>query len=125
MIRPFVFYVILLGMLLHPMSIFADENITYIVNVTTITEPENPDEAPTKIRTPPHIIVCTITKNGITVPSISKDEIYLYDIYDLSGDCLASFGSEQDFISFIYSVSDTIEIRLHTNKCVLRGYLYL
>lgn len=38
------------------------------------------------------------------------------------GDCIASFTSERDFISFIYGINGTFEIRIHIDGYVFYGY---
>ncbi len=38
------------------------------------------------------------------------------------GDCITSFTSERDFISFIYGINGTFEIRIHIDGYVFHGY---
>lgn len=104
----------------------ADSN-TYELTLTE--EPEEPDYPinlpPNKHRMPPKPIYCTITSDGIIISSTNADDIGTYEVFDIDGVCVAIFENEQDFISYIFSTSGTIEIRFHLDEYVLHGYLSL
>lgn len=75
-------------------------------------------------RKPPRPIHSTISTSRIEIPSISSDDIISFDIcYDSTGDLIASYTSEEDFISSIYNMSENVEIRIYVNDYVLRGWL--
>lgn len=117
--------IILIAML--SFSAFADDDssTTYTVEVAQSIDPYIVDDGPVRHRTPPRPLICTISPNGINIQSVNTEEITAYDIYDTEGGCIASFTTEQDFISFIYSLDGTVEIRIHTDGYVFHGYVQL
>lgn len=106
---------------------YADNSTTYSVSVTQSPEPE-PEyvhDGPVRHRTPARPIICTITPDGVNIPSVNTEDIIAYDVFSPEGDCIASFTSEQDFISFIYGNNGTFEIRIHIDGYVFHGYANL
>lgn len=104
---------------------YADSPTIYSVSVTQSSEPYYIDDGPVRHRTPPKSIVCTITPYGVTIPSVNVEDIIAYDVFTPVGDCIASFTSEQDFISFIYGINGTFEIRIHIDGYVFHGFTQL
>lgn len=104
---------------------YADSSTTYSVSVTQSSEPYYIDDGPVRHRTPPKSIICTITPDGVNIPSVSAEDIIAYDVFSPVGDCIASFTSEQDFISFIYGINGTFEIRIHIDGYVFHGFAQL
>ena len=104
---------------------YADSPTIYSVSVTQSSEPYYIDDGPVRHRTPPKSIVCTITPYGVNIPSVNVEDIIAYDVFTPVGDCIASFTSEQDFISFIYGINGTFEIRIHIDGYVFHGFTQL
>lgn len=120
--------IILIAMLSFSAYADYDSSTTYTVEVTQSSEQEEPYyiyDGPVKHRTPPRPTICTITPDGINIPSVDTAEITAYDIYDTEGGCIATFTTEHDFNSFIYSFNGTVEIRVHTDGYVFHGYVQL
>lgn len=116
---------ILIAMLSFSAYADSDSSTTYTVEVTQSIDPYVVDNGPVRHRTPPRPLICTISTNGINIQSVNTEEIIAYDIYDTEGGCIATFTNEQDFISFIYSLEGTVEIRVHTDGYVFHGYVQL
>lgn len=76
-------------------------------------------------RAPSRPLTCIISLEELQIPGIDSTEIYLYEVYDSDGEPLASFTEMSDFIEYIFSATETIEIRLHIEEFVLSGYLYI
>lgn len=96
---------------------------TFTVSVTQNSEPYYVDDGPVRQRIPSKSIICTICPNGIFIPSITVDDILYYEVYSLDNECLATCLSVTDFISLIYSVTETVEIRIHIDGYVFHGYI--
>lgn len=101
---------------------YADGSTAYSVSVTQSPEPEYVYDGPVRHRTPPRSVICTITPDGVNIPFVNAEDIIAYDVFSPAGDCIASFTSEQDFISFIYGINGTFEIRIHIDGYVFHGY---
>lgn len=119
-----ILFLILFSILLTPDSVEANEK-DYIVSVSKEKlDPTELDPMPNKRRTPSKPITCTISSEGIDIPGVASNDIYLYEVYSEEGECLANFASESDFIAFIFATGQTVEIRLYTDGYLLRGFLY-
>lgn len=116
--------IISLAMLSSTTSAYADAT-SITVTVTQDSEPEYVYDGPVRHRIPPRPIMCTITPDGVSIPSISTDDILSYDVYSPEGDSIVSFSEEQDFITFIYGNVGTYEIRIHITGYVFHGYVNL
>ncbi len=105
----------------------ATDDTTYELTLTEAwDDPDYPiDPPPHKHRMPPKPIYCTITSDNIIISSTNADDIGTYEVFDIDGVCVAIFENEQDFISYIFSTSGTIEIRFHLDEYILQGYLSL
>lgn len=75
---------------------------------------------PRKAPLPGKKILCTISQDGVNIPSVTPEEIISYDVYSSEGDCIATFTSEMDFVSFLYGISGTFEIRIHIEGSIPR-----
>lgn len=118
--------IIFLAMLSSATSAYADPtSITVTVTVTQDSEPEYVYDGPVRHRIPPRPIMCTITPDGVSIPSISADDILAYDVYSPEEDSIVTFSEEQDFITFIYGNVGTYEIRIHISGYVFHGYVNL
>jgi len=77
-------------------------------------------------RAPARPIFGTISQDtGINIPNIELEEIVSYEIYDENQNCIASFPDETDFITYLFSCSGEIEIRLNLTDYSLVGFLIL
>jgi len=75
-------------------------------------------------RIPVHNIHCTIDATaGIQFVGMEKPEILTFEIYDLSGACVAVFGDETVFLEYLFAQSGEYQIRLITTKWAFVGYI--
>ena len=75
---------------------------------------------------PPRPVQCTIdAAEGVRFVGMEKPDIVLYEIYDLSGTCVASFGDESSFVDHLFALSGEYEIRLMTADWVYVGHIGL
>ncbi len=91
-----------------------------------IVENRSPEEVynnPERRRTPTRRLECIITQEGIIIPGYNTEDILAYEIYTVDGEPVASFVDEEDFITFIFSVAGTYEIRLQFEDITLVGFL--
>lgn len=72
-------------------------------------------------RVPSKPIMCTINANGIEIGGVNPTQIFQYDICDLDGNCLVSFSSEPEFVEYILSSTEEIEIVLYTEDYIYFG----
>ncbi|MFG6426206.1 MAG: hypothetical protein K1W14_07385 [Muribaculaceae bacterium] len=100
------------------------DDTTYVVEITENSDTEYLYPTPNKHRMPSKRSICLITPQGISTQMVATEDIDLFEIYSPLGECLGIFASEQDFITFIYRMDGTVEIRLHHDDGILYGYLY-
>ena len=106
-----------------PATTFADNNSSKTIPMKKEKRREHePILDPVGRRTPPAPTVCTISHEGIMVAGIDNSQIDLYEAYDADGICILSSPSEADFISFIYSVTEEIELRIYSESYVFSGW---
>ena len=75
-------------------------------------------------RTPSQKVQCTIDATaGIQFVGMEKPEILTFEIYDLSGACVAVFGDEDSFLDFLFAQSREYQIRLVTASWAYVGYI--
>ncbi len=87
-------------------------------------EPVYPDDLdPEGRRLPSKPIMCIISPDGILIDGIDNADILLYEAYDELGSALVSTSSEYEFVKFVLSSSETIEIHLYLQDYILCGYL--
>lgn len=92
-------------------------------NYPFITRMAEIEEEPQGHRVPPRSVRCTADRNeGIRIEGMSeKEDILAYGVYDETGVCEGIFTDEQDFISFIYSVSGFHTVMFLTSDSYLVG----
>lgn len=83
------------------------------------------DPKPTKKRSGGQLIPCEITVDGISISGMDTSGISLYEALDINGVQLASFESEQEFISYLFTVEETVKIRFYIDGFTLSGFLYI
>ncbi|MCM1141832.1 MAG: hypothetical protein NC453_24945 [Muribaculum sp.] len=74
-------------------------------------------------RVPCRSTFCSIDMNGIEIEGVNTELIYQYDICDLDGECLITFSTEIEFIEYVLSATEEIEIRLYIEDYFYFGYL--
>lgn len=82
------------------------------------TEEEQPNRVPSRP------LSCIISEDGILIQGVDSCEIISYDIYDMEGSCLLTTNDSQEFISYVLSHDNTLEIRIETASYILKGILY-
>ncbi|MDE5878168.1 MAG: hypothetical protein K2H47_11830 [Muribaculaceae bacterium] len=91
-------------------------------NYPFVTRMSEIEEEPYGHRVPTRCVSCTVDMNeGIWIEGISKEDILSYEIYEETGVCEGIFSDEQDFMSFIYSVSGFHIVRFLTSDSSLVG----
>ena len=83
-------------------------------------EPENPENG--KRDTPERLPAC-VSDGGVTIERVSESEIESYDIYTPSGILLDSFGSGEEFATYLFSLKGEYELRFTTSEYVYVGYV--
>lgn len=74
-------------------------------------------------RMPSRPIICYIdATTGIDIETIDSDEIYLFEAY-IDDICIASFSEEMEFVAFLFSYSNEVEIYIYTDDYVYIGFL--
>jgi len=86
-------------------------------------DPYDPDIDEEGHRAPARPFNCIISPIGIDIPSIDKNDIISFEVYDQNGICIACFIDEQDFLSFLFSTSGAVEIIFRTDGYLLRGFI--
>jgi len=123
-----VIFILLLSMMPSPLNLNVNAAIERInltmVSVDSDPDPVEIDPGPVKRRSGAKPLPCTITPEGVEIPGVSSNDILLYEVMSEGGECLATFVSEQEFITYINASKETLEIRLHINGFVLSGFLY-
>ncbi|MDE6669761.1 MAG: hypothetical protein K2K26_08790 [Muribaculaceae bacterium] len=90
----------------HPGNNFFPPLLPNVRHYPFVTRMSEIEEEPYGHRVPTRCVSCMIDMNkGIWIEGMSKEDILSYEIYDETGVCKGIFSDEQDFISFIYSVS--------------------
>jgi len=95
----------------------------------TVSKPsdENEDEDTTRgCRAPSKPISCYISEStGLVIPGVDKSDIISFEVYNENGICLASLIEESEFISFLFSLSEPVEIRIITERYIYHGYILM
>lgn len=81
------------------------------------------DEKPNEHRMPARPIQCTISEEGIFIQGYDSSEILYYEVYDLEGACLFSTVNQEEFISYILTDKNCLEIRFNIPGFILKGYI--
>lgn len=89
-----------------------------------VEEPIYGDEIdPDGRRLPSRPLMCLISLDGLQIDGIDCSEIFLYEVRDEDGMLIASYSSMQEFIHYVLTNSDTIEMRLYIGNYILKGYV--
>ncbi len=86
-------------------------------------DPEHYDELNNGHRLPTRPIPCIIGENGVTLQMDCEPEITSYDIYDVDGVLIASFGDEDGFIQTLFSLTGEYTVAFATSEYVYTGYV--
>lgn len=81
------------------------------------------DENPIGDRIPSRPIQCTISEEGIFIQGYDASEILYYEVYDLEGACLFCTVDQEEFISYILTDKNCLEIKFHISGVMLKGYI--
>jgi len=77
--------------------------------------PENPEEGNQERRIPSRPVQCTIDpEGGVQFVGMDKPDILSFEVYDLSGECVAVFGDEAAFLEYLFAQTGELQIRLIT-----------
>ncbi len=124
--------ILVIGILFLSASIIGlkaeSNNNDYTVTVTMESTDTIPDNGETKWRhrMPPRRIVCTISESDGVVIGIDKEEITAFEVWTVEGDiCVASFGDESSFVSYLFAISTDCMIRFVTEEYLYTGYLWV
>ena len=107
---------LLSALIVVPMEFFAAESDQKVVVKTYKSTPPKD--------TPPGFVSID-RSDGVYVPGVSKEEIYLFEIFAEGHSLIGSFADEDDFIMSLFSMNGTYEIKIYLNDYVLRGWVYL
>lgn len=111
--------------LLLPLFCNGERSEIFIVYLSGDPDPTEMDQRPTKKRSGSHQIPCEISMDGISISGMDTSDIYLFEVRNDNGELLNSFVSEHEFITYLYTFDETVEIRLYFEDFVLRGFLHL
>ncbi len=124
---------LLSALIVVPMEFFAAESDQKVVVKTYKSTP--PKDTPPDVevddftegcRMPQNPVFVSIDRSdGVYVPGVSKEEIYLFEIFAEGHSLIGSFADEDDFIMSLFSMNGTYEIKIYLNDYVLRGWVYL
>ncbi len=82
------------------------------------------EEEPQGHRVPPGAIRCLIDLHeGVQIKSVNSEDILCYEVYTEDGVCEETFTDEQEFVSFIYSLSGFHIVNFITSDNYLAGYI--
>lgn len=110
---------------LFPLFCNGERSETFIVYLSGDPVPTEVDPRPSKKRSGGQQIPCEITLNGISISGMDTSDIYLFELRTENGELLNSFVSEHEFITYLYTLDETVEIRLYFEDFVLGGFLHL
>ena len=85
-------------------------------------EPELPEKG---TRDTPERLPACVSDGGVTIERVSESEIESYDIYTPSGILLDSFGSGEEFATYLFSLKGEYELRFTTSEYVYVGYVWM
>jgi hypothetical protein len=113
----------IISVLLSSMMAYANNDI--VVSLTEDYDPYQNNGTSTKHRTKSKQVTCIIADNGVTIADLSSDDIFQFEVYDSTDNCIESFTSESDFIDFVFHSSGEFKIRLYTDDFVFKGKIEL
>lgn len=118
--------IVIITILLTAVDVLAMSSDYYFISLTKISAsfvPTHVNDTPRGNRIPPRPIECTISTEHISISSVDESEIVLFEVYDIHENCIGSFMDRTEFITFLFSKHEDIEIRIYTNEYVLCGFL--
>jgi hypothetical protein len=124
--------VVLLGVWLFvTFSAFADTSYTVMLTPSTSNSNQTSHPSTTTENSPKghrslsQPIMCTISEiDGLSISNVDQEDIYVFEIFDENGSCIASCLNEADFIYSLFSLSGCAQIRLTIDDVVYVGNLY-
>lgn len=109
--------------LFPPLLCNGETTESFIVYLSGDPDPTDMDQRPTRKRSGGQRLPCEITLNGISISGIDTSGISLYEVLDIDGITLASFETEQNFLTYLFTLEETVGIRLYLDGFVLSGFL--
>lgn len=94
-----------------------------IVSLTKDLEPSPKEQDPSKHRSQRQTAQCLISRDSLEIANYDATDIIFYEVYDQQGELLCAFSDEQEFISFIFSSDEAMEIRFVFSDFSLSGFL--
>ena len=95
---------------------------SFILYLSGDPDPTEVDPGPTKKRSKGKQLPCEITIDGISISGVDTSGINLYEVLDIDGITLASFETEQEFLTYLFTLEETVGIRLYFDGFVLSGF---
>ncbi len=121
--------IILMFLATFPLELIAgNETNTFAVYLykqsNNNTDNDDDDHDDEGRRVPSKPIQCYISEStGIDIPAVDKSDITSFELYSENGICLASLTEESEFVSFLFSLSEPVEIRIITDRYIYHGYI--
>lgn len=108
----------------YPVFINGASEISFEVRVSGDPDPTESDPRPTRKRTGAKHFICDISENGIYITGMETSGIYQYEVLDDNGVLMVSMQSEQEFITYILAMEESVEVRFYLDELVLSGFIY-
>ena len=94
------------------------------VFVTASGQETTVNDMPKGHRLPSRKLGCYINRQGLVeISTVDVEEVIFFEIYDINGNCLGSFGDSESFTELLFSLDEPLEIRFITTAVMLRGYI--
>ncbi len=99
--------------------------------ITVVLQQQSTDENDIKNsekghRVPPRPIFCHISQSeGVEIADVNNSDIQSFEVYDENGEFINGFIEESEFVSFIFSYTGNLELRIQLSDCDFRGYISL
>lgn len=105
-------------------ALYAEDGTTYEVNLKrdSTTIPDTPIHGQ---RSPSCVNTCIINESGLLIPGVDNSEILSYEVINEDGICLGEFYDEFEFVNFVFSFSQSIEIKIYTETYIYSGYIFI
>lgn len=119
--------VIFLFAFLLPLGIKAGTIESTLTIVLQQESSDNDDEKSEKgHRVPPRPIFCHISQSeGVQIADVNNSDIQSFEVYDENGEYINGFMEESEFVSFIFSYTGNIDLRIQLSDYNLRGCISL
>jgi len=117
--------IILMLLATFPLELFAgNDSNTVAVYLYKQYKDNTEEEDDEGNRIPARPVQCYISEStGIDIPAVDKSDITSFEVYSENGICLASLTEESEFVSFLFSLSEPVEIRIITDLYIYHGYI--